>query len=642
MRRQSPQSIGKKHGMNDVPDTELFSAYLDGELTANEQVRVEQMLAASVEARQLVEELRALGNTLQCLPHQKLDEDLTARILQAAERRMLLPGDSGNQPSAGRAAEALTESDADSTGWLGIPWRGMFSKRALIWLAVVVVTAIIINFNSPPKPKQNQFARLEEKAAPGTAAAPAGEQAKRSTSNLSWDAPAGQRSPARDDRTTADDVRDENVRERDKLAAARTWSDHDNFSERETESPARRMRKADVGELAMDFPSEKAKGYGMPGKAAHSLAEEQVVRAEEKRLPSPNKPLAESKPATVAAGMSAGPAAAVPSHPPEVAMAYTPKSAAEPSSPVAAPEPPVISKGGGGGKPASAQRRPGKAASGSVDIANQSPAKGGETTQRMNGPEFALSNADLAPEGGKVAGNWKDGSAPANRVEGQKATAATLVRVDVSALAVQNKVFEKLLAAHGLRGDQNLRNAAQGSPSGNVSVRSGQIGQVAQNAGQGMNKQPMPKPGTYFDFDASPEQLATIIKQIGESPDSFSTPEVSPSPAMDLLAQNSVHGSGNYRGGAKMSGGELADRQAQTQKAGTEAVKSDLLRGDMAPSQPAPALVAATAAPTASPASGAAKLHVVFVLNVVDHLPPATRRSSQLTTTPAAPPPAKQ
>ena len=34
--------MSKKHGMNDVPDTELFSAYLDGELTADEQVRVEQ------------------------------------------------------------------------------------------------------------------------------------------------------------------------------------------------------------------------------------------------------------------------------------------------------------------------------------------------------------------------------------------------------------------------------------------------------------------------------------------------------------------------------------------------------------------------------------------------------------------------
>ena len=77
--------------MNHVPDTELFSAYLDGELTADEQVRVEQILATSPEARQLLEELRALGGRLQSLPQQRLGEDLSARVLEVAERRMLLP-----------------------------------------------------------------------------------------------------------------------------------------------------------------------------------------------------------------------------------------------------------------------------------------------------------------------------------------------------------------------------------------------------------------------------------------------------------------------------------------------------------------------------------------------------------------------
>ena len=48
--------------MNEVPDTEWFSAYLDGELTADEQLRVEKMLAVSPEARQLLEEFRALGH----------------------------------------------------------------------------------------------------------------------------------------------------------------------------------------------------------------------------------------------------------------------------------------------------------------------------------------------------------------------------------------------------------------------------------------------------------------------------------------------------------------------------------------------------------------------------------------------------
>src|SRR5208337_2970926 len=100
--------------MSDVPDTELFSAYLDGESTADEQVRAEQILAASPEARQLLEELRALGSTLQGLPQQELDEDLSARVLEVAERRMLLPDDADDKPSAGRAAETLSPPDADS------------------------------------------------------------------------------------------------------------------------------------------------------------------------------------------------------------------------------------------------------------------------------------------------------------------------------------------------------------------------------------------------------------------------------------------------------------------------------------------------------------------------------------------------
>ena len=109
---------------------------------------------------------------MQGLPQEKLDEDLSARVLQIAERRMLLPDDSGGKPSAGRAAEALKESETDPIGWLGqiqqgkpawreISWRGMFSKRALIWSGVVVATAIIISFNSPPPKANRDLARRQ-------------------------------------------------------------------------------------------------------------------------------------------------------------------------------------------------------------------------------------------------------------------------------------------------------------------------------------------------------------------------------------------------------------------------------------------------------------------------------------------------
>ena len=50
--------------MSDETNHELLSAYLDGELTADERQRVEQLLAESAECRQVYDELRALRTSL--------------------------------------------------------------------------------------------------------------------------------------------------------------------------------------------------------------------------------------------------------------------------------------------------------------------------------------------------------------------------------------------------------------------------------------------------------------------------------------------------------------------------------------------------------------------------------------------------
>ena len=44
--------------MNDSSQHELLSAYLDGELTADEQVQVERLLADDPRAKRLLDELR--------------------------------------------------------------------------------------------------------------------------------------------------------------------------------------------------------------------------------------------------------------------------------------------------------------------------------------------------------------------------------------------------------------------------------------------------------------------------------------------------------------------------------------------------------------------------------------------------------
>ncbi len=75
---------------NEQFDDELLSAYVDGELTGEELAQVERRLADDPQSRQLVEELRALGQEIQSLPQETVGEDLRATIMQRAERAMLL------------------------------------------------------------------------------------------------------------------------------------------------------------------------------------------------------------------------------------------------------------------------------------------------------------------------------------------------------------------------------------------------------------------------------------------------------------------------------------------------------------------------------------------------------------------------
>jgi len=196
--------------MNDVPDTELFSAYLDGELTADEQVRVEQILATSPEPGNCWRNCARWPAPCKACPG-KLDEDLSARVLQIASCGCCCPPTRATSRRR-RAAEALKGPEADSIGWLGVPWReiswrGMFSKRALIWSAVVVATAIIISFTSPPPPKGNhELAKLDRKPAADALAVSGADRTKSSTSDESWDVPAGERRKlGHDDRAAKDE-----------------------------------------------------------------------------------------------------------------------------------------------------------------------------------------------------------------------------------------------------------------------------------------------------------------------------------------------------------------------------------------------------------------------------------------------------
>jgi len=137
--------------MKNVPENELFSAYLDGELTAEEQAQVERMLADSPAARQLLDELRALSSTLQSLPQYKLDEDLSEAVLRHAEREILtrpVPS-TPTQPS-----RRLPD------------WRRFVNSRSLAWSGMAVALAIMLMvFNSEDK-SPIQLTQVTEPAAP--------------------------------------------------------------------------------------------------------------------------------------------------------------------------------------------------------------------------------------------------------------------------------------------------------------------------------------------------------------------------------------------------------------------------------------------------------------------------------------------
>ena len=66
--------------------------------------------------------------------------------------------------------------------------------------------------------------------------------------------------------------------------------------------------------------------------------------------------------------------------------------------------------------------------------------------------------------------NWKDVQTSPARFAGQGAAAGTVFRLDVTSLAVENKVFENLLH-DGLGSDQNFANMAQNGPADNLDLR---------------------------------------------------------------------------------------------------------------------------------------------------------------------------
>ncbi len=164
------------------PNEELISAFLDGELSAEEKRHVEQLLVEHAEYRQLFEELRALRGTFAALPRYRLPEDLSQSVLRRAEQELLrdagrsAPGKPATgkpatgKPTTGKptTAKSATAKPADhDTDMLverpaaasGPTWRAR-GWRAAFWPAMVAAAAIAMMVLGPKQPDgERQIAR---------------------------------------------------------------------------------------------------------------------------------------------------------------------------------------------------------------------------------------------------------------------------------------------------------------------------------------------------------------------------------------------------------------------------------------------------------------------------------------------------
>src|SRR5688500_9650646 len=101
--------------MHELPPEELLSAYLDGEVTADEQAQAERLLAESPAARRLFDELQSLRGQFDDLPRRALPHDFGQVVLRQAERALLRADDDARPASDEDAETAPAVAPARNT-----------------------------------------------------------------------------------------------------------------------------------------------------------------------------------------------------------------------------------------------------------------------------------------------------------------------------------------------------------------------------------------------------------------------------------------------------------------------------------------------------------------------------------------------
>ena len=456
--------------MNDVPNSELLSAYLDGELTAAERAHVEQLLSTSPAARQSMDELRALSSTIRGLPSQKLGEDLSQLVLRTAERRMLTGGDQRSEP-----ADAT-----QSSGWGGPSWRGMLSRRALVWSGLAAGIALMIVWNEPPRqarelavaPKAVETPEARRAAGPPpTMQAPGGAVA----SSPKESQPKRQLALARKDARPASEPSLGRQLAADKAPAEKTAADKAPAEKAAADSDA--GEKLALKRVAVDKVAATTGGTNLARKAP---AEPQALAARQQaeKFGGQQSQMRSGPQLQTSVGLEQqamqAPAAAGP------AMAKP--TAAMPSAPMAAAAPPPRSE----------------------------LAKAAEGGGAKAGSSFG------------IAGEVDRGS---------------VIRADVSFEAARNRAFEQLLATNGVGIRSRVRqsesvdrlqepqNAAAPMDSGNKPVAERESAEKRSAGPDTLRRQRQPL--LVYEVDATPAQIESLLKQLTQKSDAFSSVSVS-------------------------------------------------------------------------------------------------------------------
>ncbi len=160
--------------------SELISAFLDGEVTPEQQARVEERLVDNAEDRRLFEEMRAMRNGLQSLPRHELDRDLSEIVLRRAERAMLaneapIPGEKSTEPppvaeDRERSATAIVAHKPSSSE--------PPSSRPLIWFGLTVAAAVLVMTLARPWFDESREVANESTDETGLAAPPVPESSR--------------------------------------------------------------------------------------------------------------------------------------------------------------------------------------------------------------------------------------------------------------------------------------------------------------------------------------------------------------------------------------------------------------------------------------------------------------------------------